>query len=183
MSKSLIKLIEYSLMPAALLIIGKIAGIFVSIRLFDIPLTTKEYANQLFSPVVVSNPLHLLQVTSFSDLTMFVVIATYFSIALIRAIYLHNTHVKPPLVAKLVKYNLLSLVQNSYELYHNAFVSLIFTWIATILIVVNVLNSQTYGWIAISSSLVTFALTLGLFYDVYREIEQIRKSPGKYEWI
>lgn len=183
MSKSLISLIEYSLIPAALLIIGKLAGIFVAIRLYNVPLNTKEYANQLFAPVGVSNFSDLALITSFSDIIMYVSVATYFSLILVRAIYFHDSHAKPTLVAKLATHNLLKLIQTSYQIYHQAFISIVFVLIANALIILNVIQNTSYVWIAIVSGIFTLGLIFGLLFDVYREVKEIQRSPGKYEWI
>jgi len=183
MSKSLISLIEYSLIPAALLIIGKLVGIFVAIKLYNIPLTTKEYANQLFSTVGVATYSDLVHITSFSDIIMYLSVATYFSIILFRAIYFHDSHVKPSLVAKLATHNLLKLIQTSYQIYHKAFISIVFVLIANALIILNVFQNTTHVWIALISGIFTISLMLGLLYDVYREVNRIQNKPGKYDWI
>jgi len=182
MSKSLVKLVDLSLLPAAIMIIGKFIGIIITIQLFNLPWSIKEYTNDIFSLTTSVNPTDLQTVTSYSDLIMFSIIALFFTFTIIRAVYLHSTHVKPTLVTQLADKNLLNLIQSSYEIYHSSAVWLLFSWIATILIGINTLAGKTYSWIGIAALVTSILLTVILLGDVYREIEHIKHNPGEYNW-
>lgn len=182
MSKSLIKVVDNSLFPAAVMVLGKFLGVLFVIRVFNLPWSIKEYTNNIFSFTVTQQPNDIALVTSYSDLVMFIFIAVGFSITIFRAIYLHTTHIKPTLVSKLANKNLLSLIQNSYEIYHSSFVWLLFTWIANVIIVVNSLAGRTYGWVAVVSVVSSMILTAILLQDVYKEVENIKHKPGEYIW-
>ncbi len=182
MSKSLVKLVDNSLLPAAIMVIGKFAGIIFAIQLFNIPISIKEYTNNIFSYGTALNFEDVSTITSYSDLIMFSLVALFFSATIIRAVYLHNTHIKPTLVVRLANRNLLSLVQNSYEIYHSTSIWLLFTWIANAVILVNAATGKTYGWIAIAASITSVLLTVILLQDVYREVENIKHNPGQYNW-
>ena len=182
MSKSLVKLVDYSLLPAAIMIIAKFIGIIVTIRLFNLPWSIKEYTNNIFSFSTTVSPNDISTVTSYSDLIMFAAIAIFFTITIVRAVYLHSSHVKPTLVTKLADKNLLNLIQSSYEIYHSSAVWLLFSWITSVLIIINALSGKTYAWIAITAGFASILLTLILLQDVYREIEHIKHNPGEYNW-
>lgn len=182
MSKSLVKLVDNSLLPAAIMIIGKFAGIILVIKLFNLPWSIKEYTNNIFSFSTVINAEDVTTVTSYSDLVMYFLIALFFTITIIRAVYLHSSHIKPTLVTRLANKNLLNVIQNSYEIYHSAVIWLLFTWISNVLILVNVAAGKTFGWIGLAATLTSIMLTVILLQDVYREVENIKHNPGQYEW-
>lgn len=182
MSKSLVKLVDNSLLPAAIMIIGKFLGIVITIKIFDLPWSIKEYTNNIFSFTTVVEAGDLSTVTSYSDLIMYFLIALFFTATIIRAVYLHSSHIKPTLVTHLANRNLLTLIQNSYEIYHSAVIWLLFTWIANVLIIVNAFTGKSFGWVAIATSLTSVLLTVVLLQDVYREVENIKHNPGQYQW-
>jgi len=182
-SKSLVKLIDFSLLPALILLVGKAVGILLTSRLFGTSLSIREYSSSLFSvtPVVPAEDLKF--ITTFSDLFMYIGIATFFSYVVIKAVFFHNTHVKPKLVTALANQNLLKLVQNTYEIYHMGAIALIFTWMANAIIIVNALSGRTFPWLAIASLISAVSITAILLLDVYKEIENIKHKPGSYQWI
>lgn len=182
MSKSLVKLVDNSLLPAAIMIIGKFVGIVLTIQIFNLPWSIKEYTNNMFSLSTVVEAGDVNTVYSYSDLIMYFLIALFFTAVIIRAVYLHSSHIKPTLVAQLANKNLLSLIQNSYEIYHSAVIWLLFTWIANVIIIINALSGKTFGWVAIATTLTSVMLTIVLLQDVYREVENIKHNPGQYQW-
>jgi len=182
MSRSLIKLVDNSLLPAALMVIGKFVGVIVVIQLFNISTSIREYSNSLFSYSTILKPEDVLTVTTYSDLIMYAVLAIGFSVNIFRAVYLHSSHIKPTLVSRLVNKNLFSLIQNSYEIYHSAAIWLVFVLVSNVLIIVNAINGSTYPWLAVVTVIASALLTTVLLQDVYREIENIKHHPGDYHW-
>lgn len=183
MSKSLISLVDNSLLPAATMIVGKFLGVVFLVEIFNITWSVKEYSSSIFAYTSTLHKEDLLFVTSYSDLVMYIFLAITFTWIVIRAVYFHNTHVKPELASKLVNKNMLDLVRNSYDIYHQAASWLFFTAITNAVILVNVFTGKTYIWIGIITTLYTILLTVLLLQDVYREIENIKKHPGQYTWV
>ncbi|MEP7103964.1 MAG: hypothetical protein ABI721_04630 [Candidatus Dojkabacteria bacterium] len=183
MSKSVVTLLDKALLPAAVMIFGKFIGVAITIRLFNLPWTVGQVANSVFSNGNIIRPEDLQTVISYSDLIMYMLVAIGMAVALGRAIYLHNSHVKPSLVARLANYNLLSLITDSYDIYHSATVWLLFTWIANLIVIINVISKQSFPGIAILVTIISIASTLILFQDIYKEIENIKTKPGKYQWV
>ncbi len=182
MSRSLIKIVDSSLLPAALMILSKFLGLIIVAKLTNLPWSIKEYSSNLFS---IGNALDIEQVrvlTSYSDMIMFITVALGLSMVIIRAIYLHNTHVKPTLVTRLADKNLLSLITTSYEVYHFAFAWLTFTVLANIIILINAIQGTSYIWVAVIATIFTSGLVVILLQDIYREMENIKKHPSKYQW-
>ncbi len=182
MSKSLIKLIDYSLLPALLMVFGKFVGVILVGKFIGVNVNIREYSDALLAVSPMVSKQDLITITSYSDLIMYAFVAGLFSVVLIKAVFFHNTHAKPTLVAKLAHSNMLSLIQNSYEIYHSASIHLVFLWIATSIVIFNSAVGNTYSWIAVLSTISSIVLTAILLQDVYREIENIKNKPGSYNW-
>jgi hypothetical protein len=171
MSNSLVKLVDYALLPAIILLLGKIAGVYLTVIIFDINIGFIQQPSSLLSltPVVSNEFVQL--VSSYSDLFMFVLIGVGFSYVLASALYFHDTHIKTSTINVLAKYNLLSLIKSSYHLYHAGIIWLAFTWIADLVVLVDVLLNKTYAWIFIITTLFTLSLSVILFRDLFRELD------------
>jgi hypothetical protein len=182
MSKSLIKLVDNALLPAAVMILGKFLGVVLTIRFFNIPSSIERNVNSIasFSTTLRAEDVQL--VTSYSDLIMFSSVALLFIFVIFKAVYFHSSHIKPVLVTRLLNKNLFHLIQNSYEIYHSAVVWLLFSWLASVLTLINVIAGQTYAWIGIAAVFCNIVLTAVLLQDVFREIENIKHNPGRYQW-
>lgn len=180
MSKSLIKLLDNSLLPASLMIVSKFVGIVVIIQLLNIEWSIRETPNNIFSFQTVLSTENVLQVTSYSDLLMYLILALGFSVNIFRAVFLHNSHISFEFVSKLASNNLMSLIKNSYEIYHSASIWLVFMWVATLIIIGNVFSGSVYQWVGLASILTSVLLTIVFLQDVYKEIEYVKKHPAEY---
>lgn len=183
MSKSLINFLDNALLPASIMVFGKFVGIFLTLKFFNLPYSVAQVTNSFLSTSTFLKEADVQLVVSYSDLVMFLFLAVGFSINVFRAVYLHSSHVKPALVARLANHNLLRVIRSSYDIYHAASVWLIFMWVGTMIIIVNVLTQQTFAWIGIVSLIISVVLTIVLLQDVYKEMENIKNKPGDYEWI
>lgn len=176
MSNSLVKLIDTSLLPAIFIVFGKFMGIFLVSKIFgiDVSIVSSTEALISFKSLVASD--ELLTLVSYSDLFMFAVVSVGFLILIFRSVYLHDTHVDVATVTKLAKYNLLSLIKTSYELYHEGITWLIFTWLAELLIWINVLSGKAYPWVGLLTTMFSIILTIILFRDLFNEVELTKKK-------
>lgn len=178
MSKSLVRLIDYSLLPASLMVVGKFAGLFLTINIFSLEWGIENIPNSFFSvrPVFFSDDIKL--ASSYSDLFLFLIIVVGFSFVLMQALVFHSSHVSPQTLSKLASYNLLNLVKSTFEIYHKAAIWTIFLWITNLLIFVNVALDKTFAWVLLFSILVSILLTVFLLRDVAEEIEISKKSES-----
>lgn len=180
MSKSLIKLIDAALVPAAVLICGKVAGLAITNTLFNLTWDIQSDPNNFFSIKIVYNSLQDQMIaTSYSNLIMFLVVTLGFMLVLFRALYLHSSHISPRTIARLATNNLLDLVQDSFEIYHSASVWLISTWIGLFAVLSNVLMGRAYIWTAVFTVTCALIATTILLRDVSREIHIAKKNIGK----
>lgn len=175
MSNSLIKLIDNSLLPAILIVVGKLLGIYIFSGLFNTQIGLQQNLNSLvsFRPVVIAGD--LLQISTYSDVLMFTLVCVGFSIVIINTVYLHESHVSVSTITKLIELNLLSLVKTSYELYHRGVTWFIFIWLTNLIILFNVGAGKTSAWVLLVSFMFSMILSLILFKDVLKEIELSKK--------
>jgi hypothetical protein len=168
MSSSLVKLIDASLLPAAFLIFGKLLGLYIVTLLFGIN------AKVDFVDIFTINTSSLIVLSSYSDLLFILFMSTSFGIYVVRAIFFHDTHVDPRLVATLVKFNFYGIIKDIYTLYHEVFMWLVFTLIANLVVGLNVFLGKTYFWVFLLGIIVLVGLTVVLVKDVEKEVKRAK---------
>lgn len=171
MKRSLLKLIEYSILPAIILVLAKLGGIYLAAALFNVTvdLTASTNALMFFQSAVDSQ--QLIVVSSYSDLFMFLGVALGMTVILVQALYLHDSHISPKMVNELAKKDLLSLIRSSFELYHSGVIWLAFLWMATILILINALRGMTDIWALLVSTVFSISYSIIFLKDLFTEIE------------
>ena len=174
MKKTLLKLIEYSILPAFLMVLGKFAGIFFVATLWNIPLDFDSANHNLLQFNTFVPVDSLMVVSSYSDLFMFATILTGMSFIIIRAIYFHDSHISNESIAKLAKYNLLNMISTSFKLYHSGIIWLGFMWLATLLIIINFFQGLSYSWVLVISLLFSLSFSIIFFKDLFAEIDLIK---------
>ena len=176
MSISFIKLIDYSLFPAIILVLGKLIGVFFIAALFSIKIEIINFSSAIFAFETVVSATDLPVVSSYSDLLTFIIMAFGFAIIIINAVYFHDSHISIATLNKLIKNNLLSLLKGSFELYHSGTVWLIFLWLANLLILFNVIMQRTYLWILLITVIFSISLTLIYLRDLFKEVSLLKKK-------
>lgn len=171
MKRSLLRLIEYSLLPAILLILAKIGGIYFAALLFNIEISTMAGAqNTLFFDTLVP-PSEITVISSYSDLFMYLVIALGMTVVLVQALYLHDSHVTPKTINLLAKNNLLGIIRSSFDLYHSGVMWLVFLWVANILILINTSKGLSDLWTLLVATVFSISYSIIFLKDLFTEIE------------
>lgn len=169
--KSLIKLIDEAIVPAVILIAVKMLAVLITAYLHKFEFTVSSFQVFHILPTVkFLNPGDYIKTEEYSNLAMFLAAAAGTLSVLIKAHFLHNTHIHPKFQAKLTWLNLESLVSNSYHIYHQAVIWLIFLWLTVALQIVASVLSGTNAQIAIISAVVAANFSWILVADVEREI-------------
>jgi len=180
MSKSLIKLIDTAIIPAAIMILGKVAGLCFANTVFNLNWGITSDPNNFFSVNIQYATLaEQITATSYSNLIMYLFVFIGFLVILLRALYFNSSHISPSLVAKLATNNLLNLITDSFEIYKKASVWLVILWLALFALLINVIIGKAYPWTGILCIMCTFITTTVLLKDVSREISIARKSLNK----
>lgn len=181
MSRSLIQFVDAALLPAALMVLGKVIGLILTVQIFNIPISIVEAGNSLFSVRPEVLPQDLQVVNTYSDMVMYLLVAAGFSFVLLQATRFHDTHIKPAILVKLSNYNLMSLVKSSFDVYHYAAIWLLGLWLTSGLIVLNAAFGKTEAWVSLVTIVCSVVFTSMLLQDVYKEIELARKNLGRYQ--
>lgn len=171
MSKTIISLVDSAIIPAATMICGKVLGLFIVNIIFGLEWAIETDSDNLFSIRIVYNNIDdQIIAASYSNLIMYLFVAFGFSYVLISALYLHNSHVSPRMLANLATRNLLNLIKDSFTIYTQATVWLIFLWIAFVTILLNTFLGKSYAWVSVVTFCMSAALTVVLLRDVGQEI-------------
>lgn len=180
MSKSLIKLIDTALIPAAVMICGKVVGLCFANTVFKLNWGIVTNPSNFFSVNIEYATLaEQITATSYSNLIMFLFVFIGFMFILIRALYFNSSHISPSLVAKLATNNLLNLITDSFEIYRKASIWLVMLWIALFALLINVIIGKAYPWTGVLCIMCTFITTTILLKDVSKEIDSARKNLSK----
>jgi len=171
-SKSLIRLIDEAIVPALLLILAKGIGLFATVVFFDLPFTL-EYRSILgLLPAFRFTTLQAyITAENYSNLAMFAAVSAGAIIVILKAHFLHESHIHPKLHARLISLNLERLAQSSYHLYHQATIWLVFLWLSFGFLTLSSIAKITYPQITIAAFLISANLSWVFALDLEKEIE------------
>ncbi len=181
MHKSLVKLVDISLLPASIMVLSKIAGLALTSFAFNLPIGLTQIPSVIFTVRPVVLPEDLQTLSTYSDIMMYVFLAISFSLVLVQAAHFHDTHINPSLLIKLSNRNLLGLVKSSFDIYHTATIWIIFLWLGFLAITINVLLDKTLAWVGIAALISNIVFTSILLQDVYHEIDTTRRNLGNQQ--
>ncbi|MBD3363416.1 hypothetical protein GF362_06890 [Candidatus Dojkabacteria bacterium] len=176
MSSSIIKLIDSAIIPAALIILGKVLGLYIIISLFGLEWQMNFENNALIGVYPVVFEKDLLLASSGSDLIMLLVVLSGLAFETIRGVYFHNTHVDPKIIVRLTKVNLLGLVKDSFQIYYKASMWFVFSVVGVIYVILNSIQGRTFFWVPISGTIILIILTVLLIRDIELEIEKGKEN-------
>jgi len=163
MSKSLLKLVSSSLLPAATLIVSKLIGFFLALNILHINwfVSRDSFADSILNVFIIVPNNFAQQITvSYSNVIMMTIMIIVLSIKIFQSEYLDDTKVSPRLLMKLAENNLLGLIRNSFDLYYENFLWLIFTWIGLFSVMINTLMGSSYPYIFYLSIIFVSILTV-----------------------
>ena len=159
-------------MPALLLILAKGIGLFATVVFFDLPFTL-EYRSILgLLPAFRFTTLQAyITAENYSNLAMFAAVSAGAIIVILKAHFLHESHIHPKLHARLISLNLERLAQSSYHLYHQATIWLVFLWLSFGFLTLSSIAKITYPQITIAAFLISANLSWVFALDLEKEIE------------
>ena len=174
-AKTLAKLIDEAILPGLVLVLGKFLGVILVAKIIsaNFRITLGEFFFPSFS---FSNYPTYYTVNSYSNLVMFAAVAIGAAFILVRAHFFHASHITPTMHVRLLKLGLQGLIAETYQLYHQAAVWLIFLWLATILVLSQAFFEISAPIIAIVAVLVTLNFSWFLIADIELEVEIFREQ-------
>jgi hypothetical protein len=172
MSKPFVKLIDSALLPAALMICGKVVGLWVANSLFDLDWTlntdTPHFAALQLDYFSTQDALIA---TSYSNAIMFLFVAIGFSFLLYQALFLHSSHISPFMLSKLAERNLMHLIKDTFHVYFETGIWAVFIWICVLIIFIHSVIGTMFIWIFFITFAIASVLSVLLLRDVQAEIQ------------
>jgi len=166
LSKTLIKLIDYAVFPAVIVVTSKVLGSIILLNKFNVGYE----ANGL--SIVFKNVEGFVAVNSYSSLIMFLAVLAGLMWVVLKAHVFHDTHIAPILSATLVELELDELINDTKTIYSQAFIWLTYAWLTTAIVGIQVYFGMTYAWVFYFSLTFSVLATALLAYDVERELVQ-----------
>ncbi|HSX58411.1 MAG TPA: hypothetical protein VLE47_04045 [Candidatus Saccharimonadales bacterium] len=164
-SVSALKLVDRAILPGVIVISTKILGIFLASLIFQIPWTISlEPTGSNFLIFSFSSSEALSTVTNFSDLVTILVCGLAFTWTIFQAQHLNIDFTHPTLISKLIKKGKDFWLTTTGQVYHQAAVWLLLTWVVFFLIIINVYQGLTSSFVLG----VSLTITLGLTFVFYK---------------
>jgi hypothetical protein len=168
-AKTLIKLIDFAIFPAFLIIAAKIISAVFLTNYFGVDFTIDRMR------IVLENSVEFIAINSYSSLIMFFTIIAGLIWVTVKAHVFHDTHISPAFSAKLFSMNMEDLIHTTDTIYAQAFIWLSYAWIATILFGIHSYYNLMYPWIFWFALSITVFATGALALDIEREINTDKK--------
>lgn len=171
-TKSISKLIDQAILPAAILIVGKMAGLFLTVYFMHLNFTVEPATFLKILPTIhFADHTSYILAENYSNLAMFTLASIGTIFVITRAHFLHQSHISPKVQAKLARFNLESLIASSYKLYHQAAIWLTFLWLSTGFLMLSTIAKITYPQISIIALIVAANFSWVFALDIEKEIQ------------
>jgi len=181
MSKLLKRALKNSLIPAILMVAGKILGIFLLSAIYGLTFEIGNDLNGIFSTqIYFENKDTTLFVNSISDLLMiiFLSVPTIYFIA--KTAIFQSAVGNPKTIVKITKFNILQWITKDDTTFLLIFIWCAFLWMASAIVVVNVLQDNTYTWVGILSGTLAFMCGFGAIKTFEVETNRVYPDNKKY---
>jgi|GEM_PF-635109 len=160
MSKLLKKFLQNMILPAALLVVSKVAGLYFAITFFNLDFFLETRPEQVYSlQIYFTNQTDTLLASSTSNFTMFLTMSLMTIYFLVKYRLLILSAYNPRVLVKLNNLNLMPWVNDKRNTFLRVFTWNIFLWITSIVIIADVISQNSFSWIAIISFLVATTST------------------------
>lgn len=154
MSKLLKQLLKNSLVPASLMIVSKLAGIFIVTNIFDLPITIGNDISGIFSvQLYLDNREDTILVNTFSNGVMFLTLTLGYLILVSRYFLYHKSLYDPKTIVKLTKFNLTKWITDKSNGFPKVFVWGSFSLASSSVVISSSLSGGTYGFVGIIAML------------------------------
>ncbi|TXI32702.1 MAG: hypothetical protein E6Q58_03655 [Niabella sp.] len=161
-SKTLIKLIDYSIFPAVLIVAAKVIGIVFFINYFGV-----EYKIDAMRLILTRGD--YFAVSTYSSIFAFAAILSGLIWVTVKAHVFHDTHISPAFSSRLYSMNLQGLVHSTEVIYTQSFIWLSYAWLATCMFFVHASFGVSAWWIFYVALAICAVATVMLVLDVEKE--------------
>lgn len=181
MSKLLKRALRNSLMPAILMVASKALGIFLVSAIYGFSLEIGNDLRGIFSTQIyfVSDDITLF-VNSISDLLMLITLSVPTIYLILKTVIFQSTLDNPKTIVKMAKLNILQWVTRDDTTFLKIFVWCAFLWIANAIVIRNYFDGDTYSWIAVLGTFISFLLAYGVLKSFEKQIDRVYPDSKKY---
>ncbi|OGC51687.1 hypothetical protein A2982_03380 [candidate division WWE3 bacterium RIFCSPLOWO2_01_FULL_39_13] len=169
-SKTLVKLIDYAIFPAVLLVFVKITAIVFLANYMGASYNVEGFR------LIFTTPAEYIEINTYSSLFMYIAVVAGLIWVVVKAHIFHDTHISPRLSARLLEMDMSELIEATEIIFSQAFVWLSYAWITTIIFGFQAyfgLSSYLLFWGAFTVTILSSAM---LLIDLEKEIITDRKS-------
>lgn len=181
-SNKLLRIVDYSLLPAALAILAKLFGTFFVLNSLGVDWGVAEFPNNLFSVAPIVYGKDLQTVATYSNLLLFTVLALGLGLQLLSLVWqrkpLHSTVIFR-LLSETGMWKLLRFGANEFV---RVYVWFIFLWLVQFFILLDVLWQRSAAWLLVLSALVTFSLTSVLLQETLGAMRAQLRNPQAWKF-
>lgn len=168
MTKLIRAIIKYSLWPASLMILGKIAGLVIAVTFYKLTIFSTNEVDGLFSyQLLFISESETQLANSISNITMLSLLLLgyfYFTIKYFLSSSIANN---PKTIVKLVRMNLIGLITGNNYSFLKSFLWSAYMISACLISLIASLNGNSYSWIG----LVSFIIILGCVWGLIKSFE------------
>lgn len=181
MSKLLKRALKIAIVPAILMIAGKILGIFAITYTYNLPFEVGNELSGIFTTqIYFSDHLTTLFVNSFSDLTMLLAISVPTLYLISKTAIFQSTLTNPKTIVKVTRFNILKWVTKDDTSFLMIFIWSAFLWIVSAITIVNTIQYNAYTWLGILAGVIAFTAALGTIKTFEVETNKVYPDSKKY---
>ena len=162
-SKLLVKLIDRAILPAVFLFAAKVVGTFFVSSYLGV---YRFNGLKAFNGLTASEYVY---VNSYSTLFVFFCVLLGLAFILFKAHVTHETHISPYLSARIASMRLNNIVNKSFDLFAEAGVWLMYSWLLTLVSIAQVALGDMYTWVAVLTFSLSVLSSILVIIDVERE--------------
>lgn len=174
-AKTLTRLIDKAILPAVVLLTAKVVGAVVVSRYFGLAWDFTPQGLTYFSSA------SYLRANSYSSLLMFLAVMAGLVWVLVKAHWLHETHISPMLASRLSTWGWKSYLKTTVEIYSEATVWFSYAWLTALVLLVQSYFQLCYSWVAGVTLALTLAFTVFFVWDVERELQATARPAEEPE--
>ena len=168
-AKTLVKLIDYAIFPAVLIVATKVTSIVFLSKYFSAGYEVDGLR------LVFNNLEDFISINSYSSLFMLAAILGGLIWVVIKAHIFHETHITPSLSSKLFSMNIDELISTTETIYSQAFIWLSYAWLTVIVLGIHAYYKLSYWWVFYVSLTAAVLATSLLVIDFEMELNEDKK--------
>lgn len=181
MSKLIKRALRDSLLPAILMIAGKVLGIFLASATYGLSFEIGNDINGIFSTqIYFHDEATTLFVNSFSDLLMFIFLAVPTLYFVVKTAIFQSSLDNPKTIVKVTRLNLLQWITKDDTTFLRIFIWCAFLWITSAIVVTNSIQDNTYTWVGIIAGATAFLSGFGAVKTFEVESNKVYPDNKKY---